>query len=150
MRRLCGKVSTLDDASTVVGCAACTARYGEKGLSGVFGDVMQTCAVMKNLLLSITALAVLGAPALAADLARPIDKAPAPAVFNWSGCYIGVSGGGIWARSQEDWVPSAGILSPLLISNGSGPIAALAASPGALSAAACKVARRASWVSRAT
>ena len=75
---------------------------------------------MKKLLLSITALAVLGAPALAADLARPIDKAPPPVVFNWSGCYIGVSGGGIWARSQEEWVPNAGLLNPLLTSNGSG------------------------------
>jgi len=74
---------------------------------------------MKTFLLSVTALAALGAPALAADLARPIDKAPPPVMFNWSGCYIGVSGGGIWARSKEDWVPNAGVLTPLLAGNGS-------------------------------
>lgn len=76
---------------------------------------------MKKVLLAVTALAVFGTPALAADLARPIDKAPLPpVVFNWSGCYIGVSGGGIWARSQEEWVPNAGLLNPLLTSTGSG------------------------------
>lgn len=41
--------------------------------------------------------------AVAADLpARPIyTKAPPPAaVYNWSGCYIGGNGGGIWSRKN--------------------------------------------------
>ena len=57
---------------------------------------------MKNLLLASTALlTVASGSVMAADM-RPAPAAPAPIytkapmmpVWNWSGCYIGVEGGG--------------------------------------------------------
>src|SRR5438105_2944995 len=49
-----------------------------------------------------TAALALAGSALAADLSRPILKAPpAPvAVFNWTGFYIGLNGGYSWGRSR--------------------------------------------------
>src|SRR6266567_2329715 len=47
---------------------------------------------MKKFLLATVALAALGAPALAADMAaRPYTKAPpiAAPIYNWTGFYIG-------------------------------------------------------------
>jgi outer membrane immunogenic protein len=45
------------------------------------------------------------APALAADLGvrpAPAYKAPpAPMVYNWTGCYLGVEGGGAWGDSKQ-------------------------------------------------
>ncbi len=62
---------------------------------------------MKKLLLAsvgITVLALSGA-ASAADLSRPapaFKAAPPPAVvYNWTGCYIGGNGGGMWVK--KDW-----------------------------------------------
>lgn len=60
---------------------------------------------MKKLALAVvTGAALLAGPAVAADLAvRPIAKAPAyipPPVYNWSGFYIGVHGGGGWSRIE--------------------------------------------------
>ncbi len=42
-------------------------------------------------------------PALAADLSTPLYKAPpaAPPLFSWTGCYVGVEGGGAWGQSQH-------------------------------------------------
>ncbi|UFZ06017.1 porin family protein [Bradyrhizobium ontarionense] len=63
---------------------------------------------MKKLLLMTTALVVLASPALAADLAaRPYTKAPPPvmaAIYDWSGFYIGVNGGGGWSKNTWDLV----------------------------------------------
>src|SRR5439155_561763 len=63
----------------------------------------------KNLLLAAVSLVALSAaaPAVAADLAaRPYTKAPAmvAAIYDWSGFYIGVNGGGASARSTWDLV----------------------------------------------
>ncbi|MGY3467716.1 outer membrane immunogenic protein [Bradyrhizobium sp. LM6.11] len=60
----------------------------------------------KNLLLAAVSLVALGAaaPAVAADLAaRPYTKAPAmvAAIYDWSGFYIGVNGGG--GSSHATW-----------------------------------------------
>ncbi|MDE2379992.1 outer membrane beta-barrel protein [Bradyrhizobium sp.] len=58
---------------------------------------------MKALLLATTSLAALSAvaPAVAADLAaRPYTKAP-PAVYDWSGFYVGINGGG--GSSHKCW-----------------------------------------------
>lgn len=56
-------------------------------------------AQMKHLLLSSATLAVISAPAFAAD-AVMYDPAPtAPvvtSVYNWSGAYIGIQGGYVW------------------------------------------------------
>src|SRR5438105_10377171 len=63
---------------------------------------------MKKMLLGAVGLAVvsMAAPASAADLAaRPYTKAPAPmiaAVYDWSGFYIGINGGGGWSHKCWD------------------------------------------------
>ena len=60
---------------------------------------------MKKLLLGVIGLAALAAPASAADLAaRPYTKAPPPmmaALYDWSGFYIGLNGGG--GSSRKCW-----------------------------------------------
>src|SRR6201999_3148961 len=59
---------------------------------------------MKKLLLITTALIALGSAAQAADLAaRPYTKAPpmvAATIYDWSGFYIGVNGGGAWSHND--------------------------------------------------
>lgn len=55
---------------------------------------------MKNIAALVMAAGFLASPALAADL--PV-KAPAfapPAVYNWSGFYLGASAGAVWNRSE--------------------------------------------------
>ena len=40
---------------------------------------------------------------MAADIARPVYKAPPPPpvyIFNWSGCYIGGNAGGMWVQKD--------------------------------------------------
>jgi len=63
----------------------------------------------KKLLLALTALVAMSGSALAADMARPYTKAPAPIapVYNWTGFYIfGGGGGGIWdAKSNVQSAP---------------------------------------------
>jgi outer membrane immunogenic protein len=66
---------------------------------------------MKRLLLSsvgILTLAALANPAFAADLSRRYEPMPTKAppyiaqVYNWTGFYIGVNGGGGWGQSNWD------------------------------------------------
>ena len=62
---------------------------------------------MKRLLLGTAAIIAFAAPAVAADLpARTYTKAPVytppQAVYNWTGFYIGINGGGGFGRSQWD------------------------------------------------
>jgi outer membrane immunogenic protein len=57
----------------------------------------------------------LSAPAIAADMAaRPYTKAPAPAIatiYDWSGFYIGINGGGGSSHTCWDFVtPATGVL----------------------------------------
>jgi outer membrane immunogenic protein len=55
---------------------------------------------MKKLLLgSFVALTMGGSAAIAADM--PL-KAPPPVVWSWTGCYVGIEGGGAWGRSRHD------------------------------------------------
>lgn len=50
---------------------------------------------------SMAALALMAAPAVAADLSvAPIYKAPPPPPANWTGTYLGLSGGGVWGNAQ--------------------------------------------------
>ncbi|KYG19574.1 membrane protein [Bradyrhizobium sp. AT1] len=60
---------------------------------------------MKKVLLASACLFALAAPASAADLAaRPYTKAPvAPlaSVYNWTGFYLGVVGGGAWQADSD-------------------------------------------------
>jgi outer membrane immunogenic protein len=64
---------------------------------------------MKSVLLAsvgIVALTALADPARAADLPRryePVVKAPIYApIYNWTGFYIGINGGGAWGHSAWD------------------------------------------------
>jgi outer membrane immunogenic protein len=57
--------------------------------------------VVKKVLAGVALAALTTGSAMAADLAvkAPIFKAPPPVVvYNWTGCYIGVNGGGAWQR----------------------------------------------------
>src|SRR5262245_20267619 len=59
--------------------------------------------MMKKLSLATIGLAALfAAPAMAADLARPVYKAPPPPVyvFSWTGCYFGGNVGGLWVSKD--------------------------------------------------
>jgi outer membrane immunogenic protein len=56
------------------------------------------------LLAGVTLAALMTGSAMAADLTvkAPIYKAPPPVVvYNWTGCYIGVNGGGAWQRRDN-------------------------------------------------
>jgi outer membrane immunogenic protein len=69
-----------------------------------FGEVL-----MKTVAIGFAAItALIGTSALAADMPMPM-KAPysPPAAYSWSGCYIGVNGGG--ARSENFWEPVGGV-----------------------------------------
>jgi outer membrane immunogenic protein len=55
---------------------------------------------MKKFLVTTIALAALaGAPAMAADLSRPVYKAPPP-VFSWTGCYVGGNAGALMVHRE--------------------------------------------------
>jgi outer membrane immunogenic protein len=67
---------------------------------------------MKKLLLVAAGAMALGfsAPASAADLARPYTKAPImAAIYDWSGFYVGINGGGGSAHTCWDLVVPAGL-----------------------------------------
>lgn len=71
---------------------------------------------MKKFLLGAIGLVALGmaAPASAADLgARPYMKAPVPmmaAMYDWSGLYLGLNGGGGWSHKCWDVTNAAGVV----------------------------------------
>ncbi|MDI1266302.1 MAG: outer membrane beta-barrel protein [bacterium] len=70
---------------------------------------------MKKILTAAVGMLALSlAPASAADLAaRPYTKAPAPmiaAMYDWSGFYIGINGGGAWSRKCWDINNALGII----------------------------------------
>ena len=57
---------------------------------------------MKKFLLGVVALTTLsGVQAIAADM--PVKALPmaTPVGYNWTGCFIGVAGGGVWGRSRH-------------------------------------------------
>jgi outer membrane immunogenic protein len=63
--------------------------------------------------------------ASAADLAaRPYTKAPpmAVAMYDWSGFYIGLNGGGGWNRNCWDVIPPVGAIAPEGCHSGSGAV----------------------------
>jgi outer membrane immunogenic protein len=64
---------------------------------------------MKKLLLGTVAVAaVMVGPAVAADMRAPVTKAP-PAVapaYSWTGCYIGIQGGGAWQSVDNSFSAS--------------------------------------------
>lgn len=67
---------------------------------------------MKKIALAAAAWALFAGAASAADLpARPYTKAPAPivSIYNWSGFYVGLNGGGGSAHKCWDLVNDAGV-----------------------------------------
>lgn len=112
---------------------AVTATAPPQGLvldSACFGD-----CPMKRLATVIAAIALIGTPAFAADMAvKAPPPAPAP-VYSWTGFYIGASAGYNWSRDDVD--PRAG---PVAFTSPSFPVTApniaaaqIAAIPSALS-----------------
>jgi len=58
-------------------------------------------------LIGIVAVAALiGGPAVAADMAVKAPPLPPPPVYSWTGCYIGINGGGLWAH--KNWTGPLG------------------------------------------
>ena len=55
---------------------------------------------MKRILMAGVAALAIAAPALAADFPAKGPAIMAPALFNWSGFYIGVDGGYAWGRAR--------------------------------------------------
>jgi outer membrane immunogenic protein len=82
---------------------------------------------MKKLVLGAVGLVAMGisAPASAADLAaRPYTKAPPPMVapvYDWSGFYIGINGGGGWSR--KCWDLASTVFTPGVVTTFSPPVA---------------------------
>jgi outer membrane immunogenic protein len=66
---------------------------------------------ISTLLTTVATVAILSAvPALAADMRMPVKAPPAmAAVFNWTGFYIGVHGGGGWSRARWQFDATPGI-----------------------------------------
>src|SRR5258708_3837126 len=56
--------------------------------------------IMKKLLLGSFVALAMGGAAMAADM--PLKAPPPVAVFSWTGCYVGIQGGGAWGRSRVD------------------------------------------------
>ena len=78
---------------------------------------------MKKILIAAAGLVAMGiaAPASAADLgASPLTKAPpvVAAIYDWSGFYVGINGGGGSAHSCWDIVSVLGIATPAPMSEG--------------------------------
>jgi len=58
---------------------------------------------MKQAFLACVSALALGGSVSAADLPRPLTKAPIlPPFYNWTGFYFGVNGGGAWGTSKWD------------------------------------------------
>jgi outer membrane immunogenic protein len=73
---------------------------------------------MKNLLWgSVTLIALLATPAVAADMAvRATPPVPVPPpVFSWTGCYLGGHAGGGWISKQFNGPFKATELAPLAV-----------------------------------
>jgi outer membrane immunogenic protein len=63
------------------------------------------------------ALSIIAYPALAADVGLPAYKAPPPlAFYDWTGCYLGAEGGGIWGTTRHD-AANSGALTGQTITN---------------------------------
>jgi outer membrane immunogenic protein len=62
---------------------------------------------MKKIALAVTLLLLGTGTSLAADMAVKARPMPVPVpVYSWSGCYIGVNGGGIWSDSNRHVQPT--------------------------------------------
>src|SRR5215469_7753367 len=77
---------------------------------------------MKKMLMTGTALLLISSSAMAADLSKraaPVyTKAPMMPLYSWSGCYIGIEGGGAWGTSRHEDVNGLHITSDYNVSGG--------------------------------
>ena len=76
---------------------------------------------MRRLVLAASILAASTAGAFAADLAaRPYTKAPpvVAALYDWSGFYIGINGGGVWSHKCWDNNNLGGIVVAPVVAEG--------------------------------
>ena len=77
---------------------------------------------MKKFALGMLAAVAMTGSAFAADLAaRPYTKAPAPiiaAVYDWSGFYIGINGGGGWSHKCWDRTVTGILVLPASVAEG--------------------------------
>jgi len=69
---------------------------------------------MKNIVVGVTALvALLGTPALGADMPVKAPVAVPPPAYNWGGCYVGADVGYAWQRDKDtETDPVTGAFSP--------------------------------------
>jgi len=82
---------------------------------------------MKKLLLTISFVGLVAAPAMSADLARPVYQRPAVVaapVFSWTGVYLGINGGGGYGTEEYTWNQDATVapLAPILAGLGLPPV----------------------------
>ena len=69
---------------------------------------------MNKTAIGIAAIATLmGLPAFAADMALKAPP-PAPAAYDWSGCYVGANAGWIGSQDRYALAPSGSYLNPLV------------------------------------
>jgi outer membrane immunogenic protein len=101
------RVASLQHTAKIVSPRTLFHRFGTFRCSeSRTGPAKQGVPMRKILLASIAGAALLAlAPAHAADLGRPVYKAPPPVVppvpfFSWTGCYIGGHIGGGWGRKD--------------------------------------------------
>src|SRR5438105_4373621 len=74
---------------------------------------------MKNFIPAGVALAaMIAGPATAADM--PLKTRPPAAAYSWTGCYVGLEGGGSWGRSRHTTVPGS-VFEPPPVSPGPPP-----------------------------
>ena len=64
---------------------------------------------VRSLVLALGVLSVGSVSAIAADLPVKAPIAVAPALYNWTGCYIGIEGGYKWGKSQHRFEDVGGI-----------------------------------------
>src|SRR5690348_13653574 len=77
-----------------------TRRFAQRGWERKMGSGVMT----KLLAVSIALAALVGASAKAADtsmLKTPVPNEPPFAVYKWTGFYLGIQGGGGWARVEQ-------------------------------------------------
>jgi outer membrane immunogenic protein len=67
---------------------------------------------MKKSLLGLVAIsALIGGPAMAADMPLKAPPAPvAPPAYSWTGFYLGINGG--WGEARENWLDNNGSIPP--------------------------------------
>jgi outer membrane immunogenic protein len=83
---------------------------------------------MKKLMVATVLVASMAGFAQAADM---LVKAPPAPVYNWTGWYVGINGGGAWSSSESDTFSGAGPLAPFFFGGNEFPTALSSSSKGA-------------------